>query len=114
MNARERKERIDKLWRKLRFIVKTKGALSNVMTIKEASRRERFGLDTDRSECLPESQELESQLVYEETGLHGNLPGYIINPELTFSKVKNVWVQTMTWTNLIITPVAFVFYETAG
>ena len=35
MNAREKKERIDKLWRKLRFIVKTKGALSNAMSIKE-------------------------------------------------------------------------------
>ena len=53
-------------------------------------------------------------MVYEETGLHGNLPSYLINPETTFSKVKDVWVQSMTWTNLIITPVAFVFHETAG
>ena len=60
MNAKEKKERIDKLWKMLRFIVKTKGALNNMMSEKEEQRRERFGLDTDRSEFLPESQELES------------------------------------------------------
>ena len=60
MNAKEKKERIDKLWKMLRFIVKTKGALNNMMSEKEEQRRERFGLDTGRSEFLPESQELES------------------------------------------------------
>ena len=39
------------------------------MRVKEMKRRERFGLDTDRSEYLPEEQELESQLVYEDDSI---------------------------------------------
>ena len=42
------------------------------------------------------------------------MASYLINPDTKFNRVKDVFVQTMTWTNLIITPVAFVFYEAVG
>ena len=114
MNERQKKEHIKALWKKVRFYVMTKGSFQHIMRVKEAKRRERFGLDTDRSAYLPEEQELESQLVYEDDSIQSTLPGYIINPESTFSKVKNVWVQSITWTNLIITPVGFVFSDQVG
>ena len=52
--------------------------------------------------------------MYEDDSMQSNLPGYIINPESTFSKVKNIWIQSITWTNLIITPVGFVFNQQVG
>jgi hypothetical protein len=73
----------------------------------------KFGLDTDRDEYLPEDQELEQQLVYEDQSL-SDLHPLLINPETKFAKFKDIFVQTMTWTNLIITPVGIVFYEEIG
>ena len=52
--------------------------------------------------------------MYQETGLSASLPPLIINPDTRFNRVKDVWVQTMTWTNLIVTPVAFVFTDEIG
>ena len=114
MNESQRKRRIKNLWRKVRFYVMTQGSFQQIMKIKEDKRRERFGLDTDRSEFLPEDQELEQQLVYEDDSISSSLPGYLINPDSQFYKVKQVWIQTITWTNLIITPIGFVFYKEMG
>ena len=52
--------------------------------------------------------------MYADDSIESTLPGYIINPESTFSKVQNVGLQLITWINLIITPVGFVFADEIG
>ena len=90
MTPEEKKARIDYLWRKIRTSIKIKGNFKEIAEIGRAEDRDNFGLDSDCSFELPEGQELEEDLHYEDDNVFTDLSWFLINPESKFSMFQNI------------------------
>ena len=90
MNTKEKRDRIQYLWKRLRLVVKHRGLLQRVMHETHMRERARFGLDPKISQRLEPDQELESMIQYVSNDGLTDLPWYIISPNKTFYRVQNL------------------------
>ena len=108
MTREEKKERIAKLWSRVRTTANLSITLKARQKEREAIERANFGLDSD-VEPLSESQEREEQLYLQTNQQAKPLAWYLVNEETNWSRFTTILVQLLNWYSLLITPVLIVF-----
>ena len=85
MTADEKKARIEGLWDTVRDAVRFQGGFSYIAHKNNEKDRKAFGLSTDITYELPESQEVEEEIRDLEKPVFDDMAWYLINPESNFS-----------------------------
>ena len=112
MSQEEKKERIDYLWRKVRFSFRNKvlwDAIKRDVQLKKAAR---FDLSADNSILVDTEDEVEFTHKY--PSAHGmlqqhNLSWYIISPGSLLETLQHIIIETLTLFQMFITPLCLVF-----
>ena len=107
------KERVRFFWDKLRVAVRQDGLLKELEIERDAKLDKNFGLrnkkllvESDEEIEIDDSKKIVT--LADEAKLK-RLPWYLMSDNSTFAKFQKLFVQMMTWSTLIITPLTFLF-----
>lgn len=110
------KERTRFLWSKLRVACREKNLLRELEADRDSHLDRNFGLRSaklfvESDEEIDIEDESINQVQMMLSGKTKKLPWYLIDENTTFAKTQKMFVQIMTWSTVIITPMTFIFPE---
>lgn len=106
------KERTHYLWAKLRVACRQPGLLEDLENERDLYLDRKFGL-RDFNTLVPSDEEAELDESKKISMLHdrqqNKLPWYLLSDDTKFAKGQKIFVQIMTWSTVLITPLTFLF-----
>jgi len=107
------KDRVRFYWDKLRVAVRQNGLLNELEIERDAKLDRNFGLrskkllvESDEEIEIDDSKKI---VTLADEAKQKRLPWYLLSDASQFSKFQKLFVQMMTWSTVIITPLTFLF-----